>query len=312
MIKFGFNYLCYYIPNMKKFLITTILKILSLLPLPAIRALGSAVGILVLKLSKNSSRRLRKNLLITGLATEANIDLMVRKTAEAMGMTLAEAALIAWQKNYSRINKLFEVDESFTKVKQLLASGQNIVFLTPHIGNFELAIKYFALNLPMNINILYKPEKDPILNAIMLEGRTEPNVTPVPTNRKGVLSLMKHFKSGGTIGILPDNVASGGDGEWVKFFGHYVYATSLAAKICQTPNSCVMFVQNLRTPNGFKSRCIPFNPSSSDTHNIIQEMYGEIEKMVLEAPEQYYWSYDRFRDVTGAKPKPNDYQEINN
>lgn len=312
MIKFGFNYLCYYIPNMKKFLITTILKILSLLPLPAIRALGSAVGILVLKLSKNSSRRLRKNLLITGLATEANIDLMVRKTAEAMGMTLAEAALIAWQKNYSRINKLFEVDESFTEVKQLLAAGQNIVFLTPHIGNFELAIKYFALNLPMNINILYKPEKDPVLNAIMLEGRTEPNVTPVPTNRKGVLSLMKHFKSGGTIGILPDNVASGGDGEWVKFFGHYVYATSLAAKICQTPNSCVVLVQNLRTPKGFKSRCIPFNPSSSDTHDIIQEMYREIEKMVLEAPEQYYWSYDRFRDVTGAKPKPNDYQEINN
>lgn len=297
---------------MKKFLINSILKLLSLLPLSAIRALGAWVGILALKNSKNSSRRLRNNLLITGIATENNVDAMVKKTAQAMGMTLAEAALIAWQKDYKRINQLFEVDDSFIEVKKILESGKNIVFLTPHIGNFELAIKYFAMNLPMNINILYKPEKDPVLNAIMLEGRTEKNVTPVPTNRKGVLSLMKHFRSGGTIGILPDNVASGGDGEWVKFFGNYVYATSLSAKICQSPDVHAVLVQNLRTETGFKSRCIPFKPSNDNIHDIMQELYSVIEEMVREAPEEYYWSYDRFRNVDGAKPKPNDYEKVSN
>lgn len=289
---------------MKKFLITSILKLLSLLPLSMIRQIGSVVGIVALKLSKNSSRRLPHNLLITGLATPDNVEEMTIKTAKSLGMTLAEAALIAWQKDYDYINSLFEVDESFYKVKKILESGKNILFLTPHIGNFELAIKYFALNLPMNINILYKPEKDPVLDEIMLTGRTEHNVTPVPTNRKGVLSLMKHFKSGGTIGILPDNVASGGDGEWVKFFGQNVYATSLTAKICQMPETCAVLVQSLRTPKGFKARCVFFQPTNNDTHDIMQELYNEIEKLVREAPEQYYWSYDRFRDVNGAKPKP--------
>jgi KDO2-lipid IV(A) lauroyltransferase len=139
----------------------------------------------------------------------------------------------------------------------------------------------------------------------MFNGRVESNITPVPTTRAGVISLMKHLKLGGTIGILPDNVASGGDGEWVKFFNQDVYATSLAAKICQMPDTHVIVVQNLRTKTGFLTKCIPFTPVASSTHDIMQEFYQLLEQLVKEAPEQYYWSYDRFRipDNPQAKAK---------
>ena len=80
-----------------------------------------------------------------------------------------------------------------------------------------------------------------------------------------------------------------------EVFGQDVYATSLAAKICQQPDTIAVIVPNLRTETGFKSKCVPFKPSNSDTHDIMQELYREIEKLVREAPEQYYWSYDRFR-----------------
>lgn len=289
---------------MKKFFITTLMKLLSLLPLSVIRWIGATIGLISLKFSKKSAKRLPHNLLITGLATPETVDELTKKTAQALGMTFTEAALIAWQKNKNRITKLSQVDESFYAVKRLMEEGKNIVFLTPHIGNFEVAVKYFSYYLPMDIQILYKPSKDPVLEEIMVEGRSEPNITPVPTNRKGVLSLMKHLKSGGSIGILPDNVASGGDGEWVKFFGQDVYATSLAAKICQIPDTHVVIVANTRTKKGFHSRCIPFKPSNDDTHDIMQELYSELEKLVRETPEQYYWSYDRFRHPDNAKPKP--------
>lgn len=289
---------------MKKFILRSLLLLLSKLPLSTIRALGAVIGLIALKLSKKSAKRLPHNLLITGLATPETVKELTKATAQALGMTLVEAALIAWSHDRKRIEQLSRVDESFHQVKRLIEAGQNVVFLTPHIGNFEVAVKYFAYNLPMNIQILYKPSKDPVVDQIMLNGRTEPNITPVPTNRKGVLSLMKHLKLGGCIGILPDNVASGGDGEWVKFFGQDVYATSLAAKICQMPNTHVVIVQNLRIPTGFSSKCIPFKPMSDDTHGIMQELYSEIESLVREAPEQYYWSYDRFRHPDNAKPKP--------
>jgi lauroyl/myristoyl acyltransferase len=38
----------------------------------------------------------------------------------------------------------------------------------------------------------------------------------------------------------------------------------------------------------------------------LKELCKNIEKLIIEAPEQYYWSYDRFRNVDGAKPKPNE------
>lgn len=289
---------------MKKILLTSLLSLLSKLPLSSIRWLGGTIGLISLRLSNKSAKRLPHNLLITGLATTETVEQMTRDTAKALGMTLVEAALIAWRKDRKLIDKLSSVDESFYEVKRLMEVGQNVVFLTPHIGNFEVAVKYFAYHLPMNIQILYKPSKDKVIEEIMLSGRTENNITPVPTTRKGVISLIKHLKGGGCIGVLPDNVASGGDGEWVKFFGQDVYATSLAAKICQMPNTHVVIVQNLRTKTGFSSKCIPFKPSNNETHDIMQELYSAIEILVREAPEQYYWSYDRFRHPESAKPKP--------
>ena len=290
--------------RMKKLILSSLLWLLSWLPLSMIRALGCMLGLIALRLSKKSAQRLPHNLLITGLATPETVKQMTRDTAKALGMTLAEAALLAWSKNRRRITRLSQVDESFYAVKKLLKSGKNIVFLTPHIGNFEVAVKYFSYHLPMDLQILYKPSKDPAIEAIMVDGRTEANITPVPTNRRGVLSLMKHLKNGGSLGILPDNVASGGDGEWVKFFGQDVYATSLAAKICQMPDTYAVIVANTRTRQGFFSRCIPFQPSNNNTHDIMQELYTEIEKVVRETPEQYYWSYDRFRIPQNAKAKP--------
>ncbi len=290
---------------MKKIIINNLLSLLAKLPLSGVRFLGTLIGIVSLYLSNKSAKRLPQHLLLTGLASKDTVKTLTKATAAAQGMTLAEAALIAWNKDRDQITSLVSVDESFYMVKKLLESGEAVVFLTPHIGNFEIAVKYFAYHLPMEIQILYKQAKDPVLEEIMFNGRSEANILPVPTTRKGVLSLMKHLRAGGCIGILPDNVASGGDGEWVKFFGQDVYATSLAAKISQIPKTNVIMVHSLRTPTGFSVKCIPFVPASADIQQIMQQLYSALEDIVREAPEQYYWTYDRFRHPSNAKAKPN-------
>jgi KDO2-lipid IV(A) lauroyltransferase len=126
---------------MKKVVINLGLALLGCLPLWLIRKLGAGLGLLILRFSNKSAKRLPHNLLITGLATPNTVKQLTRATAKALGMTLLEAIAIAWQKDCKRINKLFSVDESFYQVKQLLSDGKRVVFLTPHIGNFELAVK---------------------------------------------------------------------------------------------------------------------------------------------------------------------------
>jgi KDO2-lipid IV(A) lauroyltransferase len=289
---------------MKKFIINSLFWSLSRLPLAGVRCLGSMIGTISLCLSNKSAQRLPYNLLLSGLATPDTVKQLTKATAKALGMTLAEAALIAWAKDKERISRLIQVDESFYAVKELLCSGSNVVFLTPHLGNFEIAVKYFAYHLPIDLQILYKPAKNLILEEIMFKGRQETNILPVPTTRRGVLSLIKHLRNGGCIGLLPDNVASAGDGEWVKFFGQDVYATSLAAKISLLPQVRVIIVQSIRTKTGFLLKCIPFIPESPGIPQVMQQLYSKLEEMVRLAPEQYYWSYDRFRKPNHAKAMP--------
>lgn len=290
---------------MKKHIIAISIKLLSLLPLNAVRAIGKLIGFIMLNFSKRSSARLRHNLLITGLATPETIDAMAKKSAQAFGMTLAESILIAWRKDPKYIQSLCDVDdESFADIHKVLDNGEKVMFLTPHMGNFDLCFKCMIYRLPTDVTILYKPNKDPILNQIMLDGRIEVNVHPEPTTARGVRNLIRHFQAGGDIGILPDNVAAAGSGEWVKFFGQDVYAATLTAKIYQQYQPTTVILRSIRTKNGFKMSLVPFKPSSNDTHAIMQELYQVTESIILEAPEQYYWSYDRFRNVNNSKPKP--------
>ncbi len=107
-------------------------------------------------------------------------------------------------------------------------------------------------------------------------------------------------KNGGVIGILPDNVASGGDGVWVDFLGKKVFATTLAAKLILFPGVTTFFVSSMRIQDGFLIDYRPYVPKTTDVSEIVQDLYKILETVVLKAPTQYYWSYDRFRSPAHA------------
>jgi len=280
---------------MKKIIILGLLKLLSVLPLTILRGLGALVGIIGLKFSKKSRMRLRANLLKTGMATNENIDKMAKKTAIEFGRTLVETICIAWQRSKAYNASLILETINFRLVKEAVQSGKALVFLTPHIGNFEIALKYTAQKLDREFTVLYKPTKDKWLNALMYKGRTENNIHPVPTNRNGVLALVKALKRKEAIGVLPDSVASQGDGVWVNFFGQKVFATTLAAKMALTPKVITFVVASRRIPGGFVVEYVPYLVQTQEINSLVQDLYSIFEKIVLQAPEQYYWSYDRFR-----------------
>ena len=286
---------------MKKYIFIPILYILSKLPLSFLHALGSFVGILSDKFSKRASVRLRNNLIRTKMCTIENSDNLARLCAKELGKTIVETACISWQWSRDKVSQLIKDAEGLDVVRSELSNGKSIVFLTPHIGNFEIALKYTATQLENHqFTVLYKPSKDNFLDNMMKNGRSEANITPVPTNRHGVMALIKAIRRCEIVGILPDNVASSGDGVWVKFFGVPVYAMTLAAKMTLMENSSTFLVSSTRYKDGFSIRYIPWVPKSTDLVLVIQDMYDQFEKMVLAAPSQYYWSYDRFRTPAHA------------
>ena len=281
--------------TIKLLIIKLIFRLLSYLPLSVLRGLGGVIGIISVKFSKRSGKRLKANLLATGICTEENVDKVAQDAAREWGKTIIESVTIAWQRPATKCMELALQRSNFEQVLAAIKHGP-VLFLTPHIGNFEIGIKATSAIVTDSVfNILYKPSKDPVFNAIMLGGRTEANINPVPTTRHGVVQLLRALKSGGIAGILPDNVASGGDGVWVDFFGKKVYATTLTAKFILFPSVTTFFTSTLRVKEGFVIDYIPYVPQTTEVALIVQDLYKMLEVMVLETPTQYYWSYDRFR-----------------
>ena len=282
---------------MKYFVVRYCLVILSFLPLKVIRFLGSSIGAIAYKYSTKSRQRTIKNLLLTKLATIENVDKMALNVAKNLGQTLLETLLIAWCCNKKSCYKLIREFRHINQVQDSVKNNRPIIFLTPHIGNFEIIVKAtaFVLN-DSKFTIIVKPSKNKLFNQLMYQGRVEDNIIPVPTNKTGVISLIKALRNHELVGILPDSVASQGDGVWVDFFGQKVFATTLSAKMIQYQLADIYIANSIRVDGGFILDFIKYHPTKfDDTKYIVEDIYRILESIIKDNPEQYFWSYDRFR-----------------
>jgi KDO2-lipid IV(A) lauroyltransferase len=284
------------IDTIKYQVVRFILKSLAYLPLPCLRYLGRMLGILMSSCSKRAYQKLKNNLLRTNICDESDIVKLSRIVSMHLGMMLVETVCISWyrskQYNFHLCNKI----SGFTEVEKVCEAGFPVLFLTPHIGNFEVVLKRTAYLLQKKkFTVLYKPDKNKWWNKLMLDGRLEDNIVAVPTNKKGILSIFKALKNREVVGILPDSIASEGDGVWTDFFGNRVFATTLAAKLALMPGVKTFIVASVRNSTGFEANYIPFSATSNNITKTVEEIYQIIEEIVKKHPEQFYWSYDRFR-----------------
>jgi len=178
------------------------------------------------------------------------------------------------------------------------------VMLTPHLGGFEIIPRILATHFPATI--LYRPARQEWLNNLIEEQRAYPNMHFVPTNLQGVRKMVKALQEGEAIGILPDQVPSGGDGVWVKFFNRYAYTTPLPARLANRNQTPVILFSAIRKSlgQGWTIKAHRLASFSDDAHHAATQMNQAIEAVILEAPEQFIWSYNRYKHPEGAELPP--------
>ena len=162
---------------MKKFIIKTFLKTISLFPLFFVRFIGSKTLLLLMFFSPKTKLRLKQNLLLVGIANKQNVNLYVHNCIQEWGMTLIESMSICWYRSSEYIVSLVKNSSQLDSICKELDLSAPILLLTPHIGNFEIALKYLSHKLSnKKFTVLYKPMKDNVINQIMLDGRTRFNI----------------------------------------------------------------------------------------------------------------------------------------
>ncbi len=223
------------------------------------------------------------------------------KAAAASGMLFIDSLWI-WHNPQKALERADVQD--WSPVDQAVQEGKGLVMLTPHLGGFEIIPRILATHFPATI--LYRPARQEWLNNLIEEQRAYPNMHFVPTNLQGVRKMVKALQEGEAIGILPDQVPSGGDGVWVKFFNRYAYTTPLPARLANRNQTPVILFSAIRKSlgQGWTIKAHRLASFSDDAHHAATQMNQAIEAVILEAPEQFIWSYNRYKHPEGAELPP--------
>lgn len=275
-----------------------LLGLFATLPLSLLHRLGTVLGWAMYGMSPTYRKHLRENLERAGYA-----DKNIRRAAIAhAGQMLAEAPAI-WLWPQKRVVALVTEAHGLAAVDAARAQGKALLFLTPHMGCFEIAAHYAAQHVP--ITVLYRAPKLGWLEPLMREGRGRGNVRLVSADFQGVRELFAALRRREAAGFLPDQVPGAGEGEWAEFFGRLAYTATLAPRLAQRDDVACFLAYAKRLPRGAGYRIVLKRfPSPRPQETPVRHLNRALEDLVRECPEQYLWGYNRYKTPRGGKPRP--------
>lgn len=285
-------------------LVQLLLSALARLPLPWLQRLGALLGRLTYFASPRYAERLQANLGASKICGNYQVlhDL-VKQSAEETGKGALELS-IAWCREPEDIAAMVKACHGWEHVEAALARGDGIVFVTPHLGSYDIAGRYISSRLPFPLTAMYRPPKLAWLEPVMQSGRARGKGRTAPATAAGVRVLMKALKSGEATIILPDQVPANGEGVWAPFFGQAAYTMTLVPRLAQVRGVEVLFFVGERLPQGegFAVHIEKMDePFTGDKEGDVALLNRTVENLIRRFPSQYLWSYNRYKCPPGVE-----------
>ena len=189
--------------------------------------------------------------------------------------------------------------DGLTHIEEAVAQGQSVLFLTPHLGAFELTVvehaRVFAGRRDMTV--LFRPPPKPEVAPLLAAARERDGLEAVPTTMSGVKRLVQVLKTGGTVGLLPDQVPLKGLGVWAPFFGREAYTMTLAARLAAHADVVLLaWAQRLPWAQGYVIHVAPAPEALSvDKSVAATQVNAWMETLIRQQPSQYLWGYNRYK-----------------
>ena len=271
-----------------------LLWLIARLPLGAAQWLGTLLGRSILHIPNKQ----RRNALI-------NIRLCLPELGEAGALDFRRRSLSEYGKTYLEIAYLWlrPAERVLAQVREVVGAehvrrdgGRGVIVLSPHLGAWELAGLYLSSLGPTTT--LYKPQ--PVLDGLIARARARAGAVLVPTTPQGIRQLLQALRRGEYVGVLPDQEPKADRGAvFAPFFGVQAYTMLLVSRLARKTGASVVFMTAERLPRGqgYRVHCIPAPAGidSEDDLTAATALNRGVELCVRICPEQYLWSYKRFR-----------------
>lgn len=281
------------------------LRVLGMLPLPVLYAVGTALG-RPLWWRRRARERVHTEVnmeIVRPRLSGAARDELVRTCLVETGHAVTEMAAV-WGRGARRALKLVREVEGLGHFDAALASRRGLIIAAPHLGCWELLNYWLCAHTP--IAILYAPPRNVAWEAMLVRARGDLEPEQVRAEGAGVRNLYRRLAAGGVVGILPDQQPKRGEGQFAPFFGLDANTMVLLPRIAHRTGATVLFAfaERLARGAGFRVRILPAPDgiASEDLRTACTALNRGVEQCVELAFPQYQWVYKRWAE----RPGPNE------
>jgi KDO2-lipid IV(A) lauroyltransferase len=282
--------------------------LVGVLPRSLARAFGISLGLLAYVVHPRLRYVGRRNLdLVFPAKSRKEKKKILRGVYINLGRQLAEFCLFPryTKENIGRV----AVYEGFQNFAEAEARGKGVVFLTAHLGGWEVAS--FAHSLyghPMNI--VMRPMDNPYVDAMVDRYRTLHGNRTFP-KQDFARGLLTALRQGETVGILMDTNMTPPQGAFVDFFGIPACTATGVARVAVHTEAAVVPAFGVWDKHLGKYR-ICFEPAlklvstgddEADARANTALFTKVIEAYVAKYPDQWLWVHRRWKTrPPGAAP----------
>lgn len=208
---------------------------------------------------------------------------------------------VVWFAPKWRIKKFITL-RGWQHVEAQYASGRNVILLAPHFIGLDMG--GMRASLEKDFVSMYRQARDPLLEYLF-QRRTRYGAVVIE-RMASLKPILRYIRQGRPFYYLPDQDMGERASVFVPFFGIPAATVTALSRIAQSTNAAVVpcITRLLPRGQGIQVELYPAfeNFPTDDPAADAARMNSEIEKWVRAMPEQYMWSYRRFKTRPNNEP----------
>lgn len=276
-------------------------RLVLLLPLPALLAVGRGMGRLARRLPLTYVRVARRNIeLCLPELDAATRAALLDRHFENLGIGVLESALTWWSDD-ARLATLSEV-QGLEHLQAALARGKGAIILLAHFTTLQIGARILNARIP--INVLYRPTKNALLAAV--SGGSFARNARKAILRDDVRGMISALKRNEIVWYVPDQSYRKKGAAMVPFFGHPAATNVFTSRLAALTGAAVLYYSTERLPGARGWHGVvepPFAdwPGPDPVADTLR-YHARIEAQVRRMPEQYWWIHKRFKALSADDP----------
>ena len=269
------------------------MRLLSRLPLPVVRALGTGLGRILYGLAAPRRRVVQTNLaLCFPQRPEAERRALARQTFVYFAQAWLDRSWL-WHAPREVLEKRLHLHGA---VEEFEGNAPTIVF-SPHFYGLDAGAMAVNMNILRKFTTIYTPQANVFMDQWIKAGRLRFGRVRMFHRLDGVRSNVSALRAGEVLYLLPDMDFGIGESIFVPFYGVPTATAPSISRFARLGRAKVISVVSRLTPTGYDVEVMPawdHFPTGdvyADTARVNQQLQGFIDSM----PAQYYWVHKRFK-----------------